>query len=55
MIWRKHLKKLNKKEMEPDSEETVKRLKHKVLEMEVQLMMTFSFDLDIKLAVEYLK
>lgn len=55
LMWRKHLRKLNKKEMVDEEEETLERLKHRVLEAEVYLMITFGFDLDIKLAVEYLK
>lgn len=55
MLWRRQIKKSTEKEDIEDDEETLKRYKKAVFETEVNLMTSISFDLDIKLATEYLK
>lgn len=55
MLWRRQLKKITCKENIEDNEETLRRYKKAVFETEVNLMITFGFDLDIKLATDYLR
>ena len=54
-VWRKKVRKASGRELEKDDEQTMKKLRERVLRAEVNLMMTFEFDLDIKLASEYMR
>lgn len=55
MLWRRQLKRLTCKEHIEDDEETIRGYKKALFETEVHLMTSIAFDLDIKLATNYLR
>lgn len=55
MLWRRQVKRVTGKENIEDDDEMIKRFKKRVLEAEVNMMTNFAFDLDIKLALDYLR